>query len=617
MRGSVLGYDAGAGVSVVRGEDGQRYAFAPPAWREQRPPRKGDLVDFEPNGGRAEMVFLLTPPKDAGKTAPEAPPPLAIASRIPLLKALLDRPVLIVGVLLLLAGFTGVYRFGTAEVSLYAVPDLISGFAGALDAMVGASGVDPHPRLVAAVLRFVLPLMLLLYLVPLLVARAVWREFCGRPAGGWGRWGGIAAMALPIVLPLLVIVPAHLALLPSVEGTTIRLSSGGVEVPRQAFDVLRFYGTGTVLLFLSGLALWASASGRFLAARSESREGAGSGTGTVLRGGPASFGPPSVRQDQAAEEHAEMVLPAALQRRQQSARMVREQDEDDEAAPQPDEAGDAEERKPRSKGPAAAAARWLSARRRKEPRAEPAPRRERPAAEETPAEAPPPRRADREAPVARPAPRAAERQPAPEPAPARRPARAPAPAPEPEPPAWEAELAEDFRLEHMEPDYLEPSEEEGFETGADDRREPEPEPTTTSGSCASRPRRTRRRCRIPTSRRFGWGDPSPSPNASRSPNPSPSRSPSPSPSPWRRRGAATGGASRRISRIRCCAATSPARSGRTEAGGAGGGRPARAARAGAARRDGRAPRCRPAGAAAPPAAAAGEAGRGAAPAPPG
>lgn len=346
MRGTVLGYDAGAGVSVVRGEDGQRYAFAPPAWREQRPPRKGDLVDFEARGDRAEMVFLLAPPKEATRAGPDSMPLIGLATRRPVLRSLLERPALIAGLLVLLACLTGVYRIGNDSISLYAVPDLIAGFARALDSIAAGSGTDPQPRIVVAVMRFVLLLLLFLYAVPVLTARAVWKEFAGRPAGAWGKWAGIAAMALPIVLPLLIIVPAHVALLPNVESSTLRLGGGGVEVPRQAFDVLRFYGTGTMLVFFSGLALWSSATGRFQPFRSDRREG-GSSTGPVLRGGPASFGPPSVRKDDKADEQGEMVLPTVLRRR--SRKEPREEAEapaaDLEAAqPAPQEWHDAAER---------------------------------------------------------------------------------------------------------------------------------------------------------------------------------------------------------------------------------------------------------------------------------
>ena len=323
MRGSVLGYDAGAGVSVVRGEDGRRYAFAPAAWREARPPRKGDLVDFEPNGNRADLVFLLSSPRERERSAQEATTPLAISAKLPVMRMLFAHPVLPTGLFVLLAGFATAYRLGGDAVSLYAVPELISGFARAIEGAVGASGADPQPRLVAAVLRFVLPLMLLLYAVPLLTARAMWKEYAGQGSGDWGRWAGLSAMILPIVLPLLVIAPAHLVLLPIAGGTNVRLGGGGLEVPRHAFDVLRFYGTGTVLLFVTGLWLYASATGRFAPLR-ERRPAPGATTGSVLRDGPASFGPPSVRKEEAREESGEMVLPAALQRRQQSSRLVRD-----------------------------------------------------------------------------------------------------------------------------------------------------------------------------------------------------------------------------------------------------------------------------------------------------
>ncbi|ESR22888.1 hypothetical protein [Lutibaculum baratangense] len=327
MRGSVLGYDAGAGVSVVRGEDGRRYAFAPTAWREQRPPRKGDLVDFEPAGARAEMVFLLTPPKDKERAGPDQGSLLARASRQPTVRALLDRPVILAALLVLLAGLAGVYRMGDESVSLYQVPDVIAGFARAFDALGADAGRGADGTVLA--LRALAVVLLALYAVPLAAAGALWRELSGRPSGAWGRYGGLAAMVLPFLLPLIVIVATRLTL-PEVDRTGLRLGGGGIAVPPEAFDVLQFYGMGTFLLLFAGLGLWASATGRFNPL-AEPRPAAAAGGAPVLRDGPASFGPPSVRKQSETEEASEMVLPSALQRRQQSARMVRDEAEPEEA----------------------------------------------------------------------------------------------------------------------------------------------------------------------------------------------------------------------------------------------------------------------------------------------
>jgi TM2 domain-containing membrane protein YozV len=71
MRGRVLGWDNNVSQGQISGEDGQRYTFARPDWRESYWPARGQVVDFEADTGRAGNIYVLhgsgvgaTVPKD-------------------------------------------------------------------------------------------------------------------------------------------------------------------------------------------------------------------------------------------------------------------------------------------------------------------------------------------------------------------------------------------------------------------------------------------------------------------------------------------------------------------------------------------------------------------------
>ncbi|WP_066823802.1 TM2 domain-containing protein [Sphingomonas mali] len=59
MRGRVLGWDNNVSQGQISGEDGQRYTFARPDWRESYWPARGQVVDFEANTDRAGNIYVL------------------------------------------------------------------------------------------------------------------------------------------------------------------------------------------------------------------------------------------------------------------------------------------------------------------------------------------------------------------------------------------------------------------------------------------------------------------------------------------------------------------------------------------------------------------------------
>lgn len=59
MRGRVLGWDNVASQGQISGDDGQRYTFRRPDWRESQWPMRGQVVDFEGSQGNAANIYLL------------------------------------------------------------------------------------------------------------------------------------------------------------------------------------------------------------------------------------------------------------------------------------------------------------------------------------------------------------------------------------------------------------------------------------------------------------------------------------------------------------------------------------------------------------------------------
>jgi len=259
MKGTVLGYDTENEAVVLRAEDGTRYRFALSDWRDRQSPRKGDEIDFEPDGKRAREVYAAAPrqPVDTAAVSPMS----VVAGWAPA-RFFLIRPVLSCAILVLLACFAGAYSIGDMRISLFQVPDLIARMSESLDSLIAASGTDPAPRLGAGVARILLVLLLALYLVPILAALTIWREFVGRPDRKLARYAGLAAIVLPIGLPLLIALVVQVWVIAGIPDVGARLGRSGVTTPQQVFEVLRLFGSGTILLIFAGAALWASATGR-------------------------------------------------------------------------------------------------------------------------------------------------------------------------------------------------------------------------------------------------------------------------------------------------------------------------------------------------------------------
>jgi TM2 domain-containing membrane protein YozV len=58
MKGKVLDFNLQEGKGIISGDDGKRYEFEIKEWKEQTPPQKNDIVDFEVNEeGKAVGIY--------------------------------------------------------------------------------------------------------------------------------------------------------------------------------------------------------------------------------------------------------------------------------------------------------------------------------------------------------------------------------------------------------------------------------------------------------------------------------------------------------------------------------------------------------------------------------
>lgn len=311
MKGQVLGHDRAAQAVVIRAENGRRYQLAPSDWLEKGPPRKGDDVDFEPDGRSARRAFRAPAGRGEVIETDSGAAPAQLMLRLGWVRYLLARPVLPAAVLVLLACLVGAYTVEGVRLSLLAAPELAGRLSAAIDDLLASSGTDPAPRLAGALARIATAGLLLLYAVPVLAGIVAWREFVGRPDPRLARLAGIVSAILPLVLPLIVIAIVRLGVMPGL-GQGARLGGGGVSAPAEIFQIWRLYAVGTVLLVVSGAALWAAGAGRIVLADAASTAGPG---GARPAPAPADDGPAAAfapaRPSRAAEQSPAMTVAGA------------------------------------------------------------------------------------------------------------------------------------------------------------------------------------------------------------------------------------------------------------------------------------------------------------------
>jgi hypothetical protein len=167
--GRILAFDAEKG-GVLRGEDGNRYAFDAADWKDDDAPVAGASVDFEPDGERARSLYVLPPPAEIIR------PFLA------------DRLGLPIGLLLLVACGLPFLTVGPFSANLFNVVSVASSLG-----VYAPVNVNMETGL--WLFRF-------LYIVPAAAALLLVLEWRGL-AGRWWRIGiGLVGLAGPVAIAL-------------------------------------------------------------------------------------------------------------------------------------------------------------------------------------------------------------------------------------------------------------------------------------------------------------------------------------------------------------------------------------------------------------------------------
>lgn len=66
MQGRILDFSISEGRGVITGDDGKRYTFLSQEWKEQQPPSKGQVVDFDIGADNAAIdIYLALPTANA------------------------------------------------------------------------------------------------------------------------------------------------------------------------------------------------------------------------------------------------------------------------------------------------------------------------------------------------------------------------------------------------------------------------------------------------------------------------------------------------------------------------------------------------------------------------
>lgn len=163
MKGKVLGFDTANGTGAINGENGQRYSFTAGEFKSPAPAKPNDNVDFEVDGGSAKNIYVTA--GAAGSVD------LSAMAANPAVANILAKPVVIWSALVILGS-------------------LIAGYLNAFSMMnLGGSAF----------------LYILLFALPILAGVQIFFELTNHAMTTMFRLiTGVAAVALPILVPLIV-----------------------------------------------------------------------------------------------------------------------------------------------------------------------------------------------------------------------------------------------------------------------------------------------------------------------------------------------------------------------------------------------------------------------------
>jgi hypothetical protein len=222
--GTVLNFHPVDG-GLIRGEDGQRYAFDAAQWNGPVPSFMGGLVDFEPDGERALSIHPLPAPPASASTPPSF---------------LAEKPGLPIALLMLVACVFPFLTLGPFSANMFNIVG------------VAASLGDYAP--VNVNMQTGLWLFHFLYIVPAAALALVVLEWLGRS----GRWPRIGVGLVGLVAPVGITLGARALFTPA--GTHHHLGLGA-RILRQVGEALApdlfvpHIGMGWIALALLSLAL--------------------------------------------------------------------------------------------------------------------------------------------------------------------------------------------------------------------------------------------------------------------------------------------------------------------------------------------------------------------------
>ena len=222
--GNVLSFHPVDG-GLIRGEDGQRYAFAAAEWNGPEPSVMGGLVDFEPDGVRALSVHPLPAPP-----ASAAAPPSFLA----------EKPGLPIAVLMLVACVFPFLTLGPFSANMFNI-------VGVATSLGDYAPVNINMQTGLWLFHF-------LYIVPAAALALVLLEWLGRS----GRWPRIGVGLVGLVAPVAIALGARALFTPAAPNPHISL---GARVLRRVGEYVApdlfvpHIGMGWIALALLSLAL--------------------------------------------------------------------------------------------------------------------------------------------------------------------------------------------------------------------------------------------------------------------------------------------------------------------------------------------------------------------------
>ena len=226
MFGTVLSFHPVDG-GLIRGEDGQRYAFDAAQWNGSVPSSMGGLVDFEPDGARALSVHPLPAPATA--TADSASPSF-----------LAEKPGLPIALLMLVACVFPFLTLGPFSANMFNI-------VGVATSLGDYAPVNVNMQTGLWLFHF-------LYVVPAAALALVVLEWLGRS----GRWARIGVGLIGLLAPVGITLGARALFTPA--GTHHHLGLGA-RILRRVGEALApdlfvpHIGMGWIALALLSLAL--------------------------------------------------------------------------------------------------------------------------------------------------------------------------------------------------------------------------------------------------------------------------------------------------------------------------------------------------------------------------